>query len=241
MAELPAAGYMTDPARTQGEYKVAIEAQRQAIAQLLGAQPEATQTVDAAGSITPVLGVAALAVGASDTLQTIQTTNLPEGSLLLLKGTSAIVKVTAGTGVGKIALSAGALVPVGVAAVAWLLLQRVGTSWVELQRAVARPAVLAPSGSVTLDAAASDYFTLTPTSAFTLENPINPSHGRRVIVRILQDATGGRLLTLGTKWRLGTDIPSVVLSTLPNKADYLGAIYDVTADRWDVVALSKGY
>jgi hypothetical protein len=74
-----------------------------------------------------------------------------------------------------------------------------------------------------------------------LANPTNAVHGQKLVWRIKQDATGGRILTLGAKFRLGTDIPSAVLSTGVNKVDYLGAVYDATDDKWDVIAFVKGY
>jgi hypothetical protein len=103
------------------------------------------------------------------------------------------------------------------------------------------PVALVSGAVVTIDVSLSDYFTLVAAHTFTLTDPQNPIHGRKLVVRIKQDAVGGRVMTLGPKWRLGVDIPVVLLSTAPNKVDYLGAIYDTTDDRWDVVAFSKGF
>jgi len=101
--------------------------------------------------------------------------------------------------------------------------------------------VLTPGASVTIDAATGDYFTLVPAQAFTLANPTNPTNGKRIVVRIKQDGTGTRILTLGSAFRLGVDIPTVVLSTAAGKVDYIGAIFDSTDAKWDIVAFTKGF
>lgn len=98
------------------------------------------------------------------------------------------------------------------------------------------PVVLTPGATVTIDASLSDYFTLVPAQAFTLANPTNPTNGKRILVRIKQDAVGGRVMTLGAAWRLGGDIPTAVLSTVANKVNYLGAVYDTTDAKWDILA-----
>lgn len=65
--------------------------------------------------------------------------------------------------------------------------------------------------------------------------------GQAVRIRLPQDGTGSRLLTLGAKFRLGTDITAVTLSTTASKIDYLGVVYHLADDKYDVVAFVKGY
>lgn len=103
------------------------------------------------------------------------------------------------------------------------------------------PQVLTPGATVAVDASLGVYFTLTAGQSFTLSNPTNPTDGQKIVFRILQDGTGGRVLTLDTKYRLGTDISAVVLTTAINKADYIGVVYNLVADKWDVIAFTKGY
>lgn len=103
------------------------------------------------------------------------------------------------------------------------------------------PVALTPAASVATNAALGDYFTLTADQNFTLANPTNPINKQRVVWEILQDATGSRVMTLGSAFRLGTDLPSITLTTTASKRDYLGAIYDSTAAKWDVVFFMKGY
>jgi len=96
------------------------------------------------------------------------------------------------------------------------------------------------SGSVAVDASLGNRFTLAATTNFTLSNPTNGIAGQQITIRITQDATGSRAITLGSNWKLGADIPSVDLSTGANSVDYLGAICrDGTV--WDIVSLVKGY
>lgn len=65
--------------------------------------------------------------------------------------------------------------------------------------------------------------------------------GQAVRIRIPQDAVGTRLLTLGAKFRLGTDIAAVTLTVTASKTDYLGVVYHKEDDKYDVVAFVKGF
>lgn len=103
------------------------------------------------------------------------------------------------------------------------------------------PVVLAPGVTVTVDAALGNSFTLTAGQNFTLANPTNPVHDQKIMLAIRQDGVGSRVMTLDTAWRLGADIPSVVLSTAINKTDYLGGRYNGADGKWDVIAFVKGY
>lgn len=103
------------------------------------------------------------------------------------------------------------------------------------------PVALTPDTTVAIDASLSDTFTLLADQNFVLGNPTNGTDGQRIIIRIKQDGTGGRTLTFDSDWRLGTDITAVVLSTDANKVDYIGAYYNSTDDKWDVLAFVKGY
>jgi hypothetical protein len=114
-----------------------------------------------------------------------------------------------------------------------------GTAWTALQAPGA--IALTPGATVTIDASTGFYFTLVPTASFTLANPLNPTHGQKIIVRIKQDGVGGRVITYGAAWSFGSDISSAVLSTGANKVDYIGAIYDSVDAKWNVVAFVRGY
>jgi hypothetical protein len=106
------------------------------------------------------------------------------------------------------------------------------------------PVVVALDYASTLntDAEAGDIFDVTLTGNTTLANPSNPVDGKTIRWRILQDATGSRTVTLGSKFV----IPSTATSPLPfstaaNKMDVLAATYHASRDKWDVVAFVPGY
>jgi hypothetical protein len=100
---------------------------------------------------------------------------------------------------------------------------------------------LGAAGTYNTDWSSGSHFRLSPTASFTLANPTNPQPGQRVVYEIRQDATGGRAITLGSNFRLGTDITAVTLSTAANKTDYLGCIYNATDAKFDVVMFIKGF
>lgn len=110
-------------------------------------------------------------------------------------------------------------------------------------RLLITPDALGNSGaSIAIDASTGNHFRITAnTAAWTLANPTNPVDGQRIIIEITQDATGSRVMTLGTAWALGTDITSVVLSTAANKTDFIGAVYNATAAKWYIIAFVRGY
>ena len=74
----------------------------------------------------------------------------------------------------------------------------------------------------------------------TLATPTNPSDGLRILWRFKQDVTGNRILTLSSGFRVPTSIGSIVLSTTGLKTDYLEAVYNADASKWDVIRFEKG-
>jgi hypothetical protein len=57
------------------------------------------------------------------------------------------------------------------------------------------------TGTVTLDLATANNFSLTATGNITLANPSNVVAGQSGIIQITQDGTGGRTLSLGSNWK----------------------------------------
>lgn len=114
---------------------------------------------------------------------------------------------------------------------------------VSLTGQVASPsdALTVVSNLVATDAALGNYFRLAATANFTLSNPTNPTDGQQIEWEIIQDATGSRLITLGSKFALGTDITAVTLTTTVNKRDFLTARYNSTADKWYIRGFVRGY
>ena len=63
-------------------------------------------------------------------------------------------------------------------------------------------------------------FSLSPTQDFTLSNPTGLSAGQRGYISITQDATGSRLLTLGTYYKTSGGT-SITLTTTAAALDVL--------------------
>ena len=95
------------------------------------------------------------------------------------------------------------------------------------------------SNTASTNASLSSLFTLTLTGNTTLATPTNGFSGQRIVYRLRQDGTGNKLLTLSSGFRSGPI--TVTLSTAANTTDYLGVIYNEIDNKWDVLALNKGY
>ena len=89
----------------------------------------------------------------------------------------------------------------------------------------------------------------TLTGNVTLANPTSPGNRKRIEYVLKQDGTGGRSLTLGTKFRLPSSSSLVAPVTSANNTDYAAANaktrlmveYDQGDDKWDVLAFIPGY
>jgi len=103
------------------------------------------------------------------------------------------------------------------------------------------PDVLTFNATLATDASLGNYFRCTLTNNFTLSNPTNAVDGQKIMWELIQDGSGNRVITLDTKFALGTDIATVVLSTAINKRDFLGVVYNSTTDKFYVIAFVKGY
>jgi hypothetical protein len=95
--------------------------------------------------------------------------------------------------------------------------------------------------SIACNATAGNTFTFTLTGNRNLAVPSDGVDGQRILFRIKQDATGSRLLTLASGYRIPTSIASVTVSTLANATDYLEVVYNTAAAKWDVIRFEKGY
>lgn len=103
------------------------------------------------------------------------------------------------------------------------------------------PLAIADGATLNIDASLTNTFHVTIAGNRTLGTPTNPRSGQKIVIRIKQDGVGSRTITPSAIWRFGTDISSITLSTTPNKADYIGAIYNLADDRWDIISFSRGY
>jgi len=137
---LPAANYLSNAARTEGEQKVAFEDQRDAIAQVPGVGVAEQSLTIASGSITPADGAAGIIKidteggAGTDDLTNVAQTNVPDGSLLWLRITNnahvVTVKHNSG-GTGQITLRNGLDFVLSDTSF-WLLVKRTGSLFEEL-------------------------------------------------------------------------------------------------------------
>lgn len=94
-----------------------------------------------------------------------------------------------------------------------------------------------------------DLSALTATYDLTLAgnavvNFINGSpalDGKRVMLRVRQDATGSRAVTWGSSIHFGSDIAAVALTSAANALDYVGFMYYHARVQCDVTAFARSY
>lgn len=179
-----------------------------------------------------------------------------DGNLFKITGTTSITSITAKTAgtfvvlwfAGALTLTDGSnLVLNGnftTSADACIALVSDGTNWIEVARSVittVAPVTLSDTSTIATDCSQSSHFRVTLAGNRTLGNPTNARDGQTLIWEIIQDGTGSRTITLDTKFQLGTDISTVTASTTASKRDFLGAVYNSTADKFYVLAFLKGY
>jgi hypothetical protein len=89
--------------------------------------------------------------------------------------------------------------------------------------------VLTPGATVNTDATLNTNFRLIAGQNFTLANPTGLSNSQYVNYQIVQDATGSRIVTYGSKFKFpgGT---AFALSTIAGSVDYISCYYDGVLD-----------
>ena len=95
------------------------------------------------------------------------------------------------------------------------------------------------SGNVATVANTGNFFKLDMADNYTLTNPTSPTDGQKIIWQFTQ-TVGNKTITLGNKFSICTEVGSVTLSTTIGKVDLMGAIYNLSIDKWMVVAFSSG-
>lgn len=261
MTALPTGAYVTNTARTVAEIKQAMSDIIGVIAELLGGSAESTLTI-ATGAVTPTLGLHTIDTetqAATDDLTTINTTNVPDGRLLMIRCAdntrNVVVKHNAG-GAGQIALADAADYTLDDTT-QWLLLKRTGTNWQEVGRFYgnnktafraylglvigtdvqaydvdtakldlnqtwakaqrAATTALTDGATINLDFSLTNDFSVTlgGNRSFTATNMVA---GQRGVIRIKQDATGGRTASWSTDFEF-VEQTAFSLSTGANAED----------------------
>jgi hypothetical protein len=111
---------------------------------------------------------------------------------------------------------------------------------IQLKAPVLNDTALGTTGTITPDGTLGPTFKMTLTGNVTLNGPSSPVDGQKVTFVITNDAS--HVVTLATgagNFSFGADITDY--AGTPSLTDYVGAIYNSTANRWNVVAVSKGY
>lgn len=107
------------------------------------------------------------------------------------------------------------------------------------------PVTLTDAATVAIDANLGNTFRLTMTSGVgatrALGNPTNATDGQMILIEVIQDVTGSRLLTYGTNYAFGSLVTSPTLTTTASKTDFLGFMYNSTAGKWRMIAFAPGY
>lgn len=100
---------------------------------------------------------------------------------------------------------------------------------------------LTDGANIATDCALGQRFRVTLGGNRTLDNPTNPQDGFQYVWEFIQDATGSRTISLGSKFAFGTDITALTLTLTASKRDFMTAIYNSAADKFFIVGVSKGY
>lgn len=80
------------------------------------------------------------------------------------------------------------------------------------------------------NASLANNFRVLLTGDTTLQAPIVPSSGQKVLIRLEQDTTGSRVVTLGSGW---ASRGSIILGTGASTVSYVEGYYDDEAQIWD--------
>lgn len=148
MATFPAANYLTDALRTEGEFKTGLEALLSGVKQIPGAASAELPVTISGGAITPAGGGGILVIdtesaAATDDLANIVQTNYPDNACILLRNSNAarfVVLKHAATGSGQMFLDRNADYVLDDTK-KYILLQRRGTDWYEVVRGPSRPSM----------------------------------------------------------------------------------------------------
>lgn len=114
-----------------------------------------------------------------------------------------------------------------------------GTTMLSGRQIITPDTITISAAHAAIDASLGNVFDIAASSNFTLDNPSNAVNGQVIHLRITQDATGSRLLTLGSAWNAGTN--TITLSTTANKRDHLVAQYHSGSSKWDITGFQAGF
>jgi hypothetical protein len=97
-------------------------------------------------------------------------------------------------------------------------------------------------GTITPDATLSSSVFVTVDAVTTINGPTGGYNGQKILFRLAQDATG-HAVTFNTgagNFSFSTDLPSFTASAA-NLTDYVGAVFNSGANRWQIIGIVKGF
>ena len=105
------------------------------------------------------------------------------------------------------------------------------------------PAVVALTDGpqIAVDASLGNDFRVTIASSRTMENPVNPSDGQKIVFQITQGTAGSSTITWGSVYEFSTGLPQPTLSTTPGLTDLLAFIYNAAKGKWLLAAFVSGF
>lgn len=110
---------------------------------------------------------------------------------------------------------------------------------------VVAPVTLTDGATINTNAALSNHFRVTiGASGRSFAAPTNPVDGQRIVYEIIQNGSGTGTVSFSTgtgAFAFGTDIVTYVLTTTASKRDFVGCVYNSTANKWYIIAVAKGY
>ena len=115
-----------------------------------------------------------------------------------------------------------------------------GTSQSTAGLSITRTVSIANTSSYTINAANTDMFVVTALATSLTFNPPtgSPSNGQKLLIRIKDNGIIVRSLSWSATtggWRaIGTSLPS---ATVVSSTMYIGAVYNSTDDKWDVLSV----
>jgi hypothetical protein len=101
--------------------------------------------------------------------------------------------------------------------------------------------VTASTSSATVSFDGKDLVRVALNTSVTSLTVSGASDGQKCMIEITQGGSGSNTITWPSNFRYGTDLTSIVLSTSVGKTDRVGLIYNAAIDKYDVVALLKGF
>jgi hypothetical protein len=121
----------------------------------------------------------------------------------------------------------------------WTFLRN-GADYVEARRTSGGANALTYAGTMSVNLDVFQEVDITLAGNGTI-NFSGGAHGQKIICRLKQDGTGGRVPVWGSMVRFGSDIPAITLTATAGKTDVVGLIRHAVDGKYDVVAVAKGY